>query len=174
VGPALELQLAEFGMEQVDLKTVTGDDQSFRMYVVMGLSALSQRVAGLEELAKAASEDAAHNRDRLVQIDRVAKHEAWIEDLRKEFSDHAVHCPVGERMTATEGALRAAIAESAARAEVLKGLPELQKQVQELARAAAEHIGAKGQKESDWRTTLIMIGMAVSTLLSLISLFKKG
>jgi hypothetical protein len=50
----------------------------------------------------------------------------------------------------------------------------MQKQVQELTVEAAESTGAKGQKESDWRTTLIMIGMLLSTMFSLLALLKKG
>jgi len=183
VGSALASEVAVFGMENVDLKTLTGDDQSFRLYAVMGLSALSERVTNLGELVKAALKEVADNKERLIQIDlkgthglaeRVAAHEKWMDDIRKQFSDHILHCPVVDRMTIVENALRDLAEESGARAEALKGLPELQKQVQALTVAIAENTGAKGQKESDWRTTLIMIGMAVSTLLSLIGLFRKG
>jgi hypothetical protein len=129
------------------------------------------------------SKELDENKERLIQIDlkgthglaeRVAAHEKWMDDIRKQLSDHIVHCPVIDRMGVVEKTLQDVLAESGARAEVLKGLPELQKQVQGLTVAIAENTGAKGQKESDWRTTLIMIGMALSTLFSLLGLFRKG
>lgn len=183
MGPAFESQVATFGMENVDLKAITGDDQSFRFYVVIGLTAMSERVVSLADLVKAVSRELDEHKERLIQIDlkgthglaeRVAVHEKWMDDIRRQFSDHIVHCPVVDRMAVVENALQNVLAESGARAEALKGLPELQKQVQGLTVAIAENTGAKGQKESDWRTTLIMIGMALSALFSLIGLFKKG
>ena len=183
MGPAFTSQFETFGMENVDLKALTGNEQSFRLYAVMGLSALNERVTSLVDLVRTVSKEVDENRERLVQVDlkgthglaeRLAIHEKWMEDFRKQLSDHIVHCPVLDRMAVVEEALRDVETENAARAESLKSIPEMQRQVHGLTVAAAENTGAKGQRESDWRTTLIMIGMALSTLFSLIGLFKKG
>jgi len=181
VGPAIYFEA--FGMENVDLKALTGDDQGFRFYAVTGLSALSERTTSLVEMVKTLSRELDDSKERLIQIDlkgthglaeRVAVHDKWMDDIRKQFSEHIVHCPVIERMAVAEKALQDVAGEVAARTGKLSAIPEMQKQIQELTVAVAENTGARGQKESDWRTTLIMIGMALSALFSLIGLFRKG
>ena len=175
-----------FDMDNVDVKVLAADDQSFRFFTINGLSSLSERMKTLQESLQSMSREVAANRDRLVEIDikgthglgdlkeRMAAHEKWLDDVRKQLSDHNVHCPMVDRLAACESAIQDFERTRAARDQLLKGFPEMQRQVQELTVAAAENTGAKGQKESDWRTTLIMIGMLLSTMFSLLALLKKG
>jgi hypothetical protein len=189
VGPATEQeqQFETFGMETFDLKALTAaDEPAFRVYVATALAALSERDTALSDTMKMISKEVAANREQLIQIDlkgthglgdlrdRVAAHEKWFEELREGLSDHASNCPMFEQMATVDAALHALAEDNAARKEMLKGFDDLKRKVDTLVVSAAETAGAKGQRESDWRTTLIMIGMALSALFSLIGLFKKG
>jgi len=181
--PAIEIET--FGMEASDLKALAADDQTFRLYVANGLSTLSERMAAVADHVGAIAKDVAANHEGLIQIDlkgthglgdlkdRVAVHDKWVEDIRKSLAEHGSNCVLFDRVATLESALQHIGEDNAARAEMLKGYDEMKKKLDAVAVTVAEGAAAKGQKEKDWKATVTMAGMILTTIFSLIGLFMK-
>jgi hypothetical protein len=179
------LKFEMFDMESPDIKTLAEDDNAFRLYVATGLSTLAERLAGLGGRLADMSREVQINRDRLIQIDtqgthglgdlreRVAAHEKWMDDIRKNFSDHMNNCPQVGRIAALEESTQRIAEDNAVRAEMLKGVGEMKKKLDDLNVQVAENGAAKVQKERDWRMTITMVGMLLTALFSMIGVLQR-